>query len=91
MIGMDTHQNVTEHLHQTARYHRAHLHQALLENVPSSIVHLDKKLRSTKIDVHDGVTLTFEDGTSTEADILIGADGLRSVSDSTQSILVYAS
>ncbi|TVY37530.1 6-hydroxynicotinate 3-monooxygenase [Lachnellula subtilissima] len=78
IIGMDVHEDVTEHLHQTARYHRAHLHQALLDNVPRSIIRLRKKLVSAKVDPQEGVTLEFEDGTLATAGILIGADGLRS-------------
>ncbi|TVY92462.1 Salicylate hydroxylase [Lachnellula willkommii] len=78
IIGMDVHEDVTEHLHHTARYHRGHLHQALLENVPRSIIHLRKKLVSAKADPQEGVTLEFEDGTTATADILLGADGLRS-------------
>ena len=77
---MDVHESVTEHLHQTARYHRGHLHQALLENVPRDIIYLQKKLVSANVDPQKGVKLTFEDGTLATADILLGADGLRSVS-----------
>jgi len=76
---MDTHDNVTEYLHQTARYHRAHLQQALLENVARDIIHLRKKLVSVDVDPKAGVTLEFEDGTIATADVLLGADGLRSV------------
>jgi salicylate hydroxylase len=79
IIGMDTHDNVTEYLHQTARYHRGHLHQALLENVPRDIIYLQKKLVSADVDTEMGVTLEFEDGTIATADVLLGADGLRSV------------
>ncbi len=79
IIGKDEHENVTEHLHRTARYHRAHLHQALLENAPKNIIHLGKKLLTAEVDV-DGVSLGFEDGTSVKADLVLGADGLRSVS-----------
>lgn len=79
VIGKDEHETVTEHLHHTSRYHRAHLHQALLENVPKEIVHLGKKLVAAEVN-DEGVTLNFKDGTSATADILLGADGLRSVS-----------
>ncbi|TVY84773.1 Salicylate hydroxylase [Lachnellula suecica] len=78
IIGADLHENVTEYLHQTARYHRGHLHQALLDNVPKDIIHLHKKLVSAPVESEDGVTLDFEDGTIATADILLGADGLRS-------------
>jgi len=78
VLGYDKHENVTEHLHQTSRYHRAHLHQALLEHVPREIVHLGKKVVTAEVN-EKGVTLKFKDGTSATADILLGADGLRSV------------
>jgi len=78
IIGKDEHEKVTEHLHRTARYHRAHLHQALLENVPRDLIHLGKKLITANA-VSNGVTFGFEDGTSGTADILLGADGLHSV------------
>ncbi|KIM94710.1 hypothetical protein OIDMADRAFT_60487 [Oidiodendron maius Zn] len=78
VIGMDVHENVNEYLHYTARYHRAHLHQALLENVPRDIIHLKKKLVSAKANPNDGVVLEFQDETIATADILLGADGLRS-------------
>lgn len=78
VIGQDVHENVSEHLHYTARYHRAHLHQALLENIPPDIVHLGKKLVSAAADAQNGVKLEFSDGNVINADVLIGADGLRS-------------
>ncbi|KFZ09126.1 hypothetical protein V502_08932 [Pseudogymnoascus sp. VKM F-4520 (FW-2644)] len=64
--------------HFTARYHRAHLQAALLENLPRDIVHLNKKIKEAKADAEEGVTLSFMDGTTAFADILIGADGLHS-------------
>jgi salicylate hydroxylase len=80
VIGKDIHENVTEYLHHTARYHRGHLHQALLKNVPSDIIHLNKRLVSATANPNDGVVLEFQDGTIVTADILLGADGLHSVS-----------
>ena len=73
---MDTHENVTEYLHQTARYHRGHLHQALLGNVPRDTIHLGKQLVSVDVDFQDSVKLEFLDGTVVTADMLVGADGL---------------
>ncbi|OKL59951.1 hypothetical protein UA08_04936 [Talaromyces atroroseus] len=79
VIATDVHKTVTTKRHFTARYHRAHLHKALLENVPSEIVHLGKKIVHIEVEVEGGgVTLSFEDGTTAEADICIGADGLHS-------------
>ncbi|KAF8847828.1 FAD/NAD(P)-binding domain-containing protein [Acephala macrosclerotiorum] len=77
VIGNDRHDNVDQYFHQTARCHRGHLHGALLDNVPKNIIHLGKK--TVGIDVFaESVKLKFEDGSSAEVDILIGADGLKS-------------
>ena len=81
IVGKDMNDNVTEHLHCTARYHRGHLHRSLLENVPRDIIHLRKRLVSAKADPNEGVVLDFKDGTLVTADILVGADGLHSVGD----------
>ncbi|KAH8803526.1 monooxygenase [Xylogone sp. PMI_703] len=78
VIGMDLHDNVTQYLHRTARYHRGHLHQGLLEHVPRNIIHLGKRLISAKTFPAQGVVLEFEDGSTYTADILLGADGLHS-------------
>ncbi|CAM1504641.1 Fc.00g022320.m01.CDS01 [Cosmosporella sp. VM-42] len=79
IIDHDSHHNVEAKKHFTARYHRAHLHQALLENLPEGIIHLNKKTINVTADPENGATLHFEDGTSAEADICIGADGIHSV------------
>ncbi|KAI5477247.1 hypothetical protein MNV49_006543 [Pseudohyphozyma bogoriensis] len=51
---------------------------ALLEQVPTESIHLKKKLVDFKIE--GGVTTVFfSDGTTDEVDLLVGADGLRSV------------
>lgn len=80
IVGKDLHDDVNEYLHRTARYHRGHLHSALLEHVPRDIIHLNKRLVSATADPEDGVVLEFLDGTVATADLLLGADGLRSVS-----------
>jgi salicylate hydroxylase len=56
------------------------LHAALLEHVPSRSIHLGKRLARAEANQH-GVTLHFEDGSEAHGDILIGADGIRSVCD----------
>ncbi|KAH6900629.1 hypothetical protein B0T10DRAFT_33098 [Thelonectria olida] len=78
VLGHDVHHTVKTKKHFTARYHRAHLHQALLENLPRDIIHLGKKTVDVKADPETGATLYFEDGTSAQADIVIGADGIHS-------------
>ncbi|KAL1891532.1 hypothetical protein Sste5346_007624 [Sporothrix stenoceras] len=77
ILDYDTHRAVTDPLHATARFHRAHLHAALLEHVPVDTIHLGK--RTTRVaTTDDGVVLFFSDGTSASADLLVGADGLHS-------------
>lgn len=82
ILDYDTHRAVTDPLHATARFHRAHLHAALLEHVPLDTIHLGKK--TIRVDVGGdkdgggGVVLYFADGSSASADLCIGADGLHS-------------
>tara|TARA_Y100001970_G_C14255873_1_gene875322 strand:- start:6121 stop:7305 length:1185 start_codon:yes stop_codon:yes gene_type:complete len=61
--------------------HRADLHEILanaVQKMKKGLVHLDKKAKGyTEKD--DGVELHFEDGSISKGDILIGADGVKSV------------
>ena len=58
--------------------HRADLHEALTSIVPPEIIHLNKKL--VRLEQNGGpVTLFFADGTTANADAVIGADGVHSV------------
>ncbi|KAJ7595521.1 hypothetical protein C8J56DRAFT_1115495 [Mycena floridula] len=60
-------------------FHRPDLQQALFRNIPkSSRVHLKHRLVSYK-ETEDGVNLTFQNGTTASCDLLIGADGVKSV------------
>ncbi|KAE8548962.1 hypothetical protein EYB25_009345 [Talaromyces marneffei] len=65
--------------YRSKRVRRSRLQAALVSKVPPGIIQLNKKL----VSIHDagtqGVHLTFEDGTETNADLLIGGDGIRSV------------
>lgn len=58
--------------------HRANLQKALLKNLPADILHLGKQAVSAQVDEH-GATVFFEDHSSIKADIVIGADGIKSV------------
>ncbi|KAF4463337.1 Monooxygenase FAD-binding [Fusarium albosuccineum] len=78
IIDRDVHHTVKTKKHFTARFHRAHLHQYLLENLPSEIIHLNKTTVDVKADPNSGATLYFADGTTAKADIVVGADGIRS-------------
>ncbi|KAF4468693.1 Monooxygenase FAD-binding [Fusarium albosuccineum] len=79
IIDHDEHHDVKNPKHFTTRYHRAHLHRALYENLPNNIVHFGKKLIDVSTDPEEGVTLSFQDGTVAKADICIGSDGVHSV------------
>jgi salicylate hydroxylase len=63
---------------RTYTVHRADVADAIGSAVPPGAVQLGK--RCTSVTVHgDAVVLTFADGTSAEADVVIGADGVHSV------------
>jgi salicylate hydroxylase/6-hydroxynicotinate 3-monooxygenase len=58
--------------------HRADLHDALASAVPAETIHLSKKLSG--LDQAGGVvTLRFEDGSTAQADAVVGADGVHSI------------
>ena len=57
--------------------HRSDLHRLLSEAVPQASIQLGK--RCTQVETRNGsVGLTFTDGTSAEADVAVGCDGIRS-------------
>jgi len=65
--------------YQTLRVKRTRLQKALLETVPQGIIRLDKRLIFME-DLGDaGISLRFEDGKEETVDLVIGADGIRSV------------
>ena len=58
--------------------HRGRLQQALLNEIDSTKIFLNKRLSSVTQQTNK-VALTFEDGTSAEADVVIAANGIHSV------------
>ncbi|MET8042615.1 FAD-dependent monooxygenase [Micromonospora sp. NPDC005215] len=64
--------------------HRAALHAALARRVPRRSIHLGRRLCDLR-DEGDVLILTFDDGTTARADVLVGADGVHSVVRSTVS------
>lgn len=61
--------------------HRAHLLDSLKERVPESSLNLGKHLASIDRNTATGIapyTLHFQDGSTAEADIVIGCDGIKS-------------
>lgn len=78
VISVDTHTNVRDRRHQTTRFHRGHLHAALLAHVSKHSIHLNKRVVRAEANEKEAA-LFFEDGTEAHGDILIAADGIRSV------------
>ena len=57
--------------------HRSDLHRLLSEAVPQSSIQLGK--RCTAVETRNGTAgLSFADGSSAEADVVVGCDGIRS-------------
>lgn len=72
---------MTNPLHHTARFYRPHLLAALVENTNPEIVTLHLRKRLQKYDVREeDVLLRFEDGEEFKADLVVGSDGIKSVS-----------
>jgi salicylate hydroxylase len=86
IIGEDFYENVSEPMHYTARFHRGHLQQALLKHIPRDTIHLKKKLVTATVEAGGYVKMEFQDGYTSTADILIGADGIGSVCNYSRSI-----
>ncbi|BCS18263.1 FAD-dependent oxidoreductase [Aspergillus puulaauensis] len=62
------------------RARRTRLQAALLEKVPRGVIQFSKKLVSLEdLGENKGVHLVFKDGTETTADLVVGADGIRSI------------
>lgn len=68
-----------EERHRTSRFYRPYLQQALLSHVDPGRVHLRKTFVSVEIDPeNDDLAISFKDGSVVKADILLGADGIKS-------------
>lgn len=66
--------------YEARRVKRLVLQEALAEKVPEGVIEFNKKLVGLKDLGTDGVRVLFEDGTETTVDLVVGADGIRSVS-----------
>ncbi|EPE09330.1 aromatic ring monooxygenase [Ophiostoma piceae UAMH 11346] len=65
---------------RSRQIHRAHLLDALKENVPDENISLGKRLSSLAWSADKKCyVLSFLDGTEAEADIVVGCDGIKSV------------
>ncbi|MFE7352560.1 FAD-dependent monooxygenase [Streptomyces sp. NPDC057543] len=63
---------------KTHLIHRGDFIEALLGVLPEGMVHLGHKLETIQAN-GDGSVLTFANGKSVEADLVVGADGIKSV------------
>lgn len=61
----------------TRMIHRRDFIETLVKNLPEGVLQLDRRLVDL-VDNGDTATLTFADGTEVTADLVIGADGIRS-------------
>ena len=64
--------------YQPQRVRRTRLQSALKDQVPAGTIQLNKRLSSLE-NLDDGVKVSFEDGTETVVDLVVGGDGIRSV------------
>jgi salicylate hydroxylase len=58
--------------------HRAHFMDELASLIPKGVAHFGKRLQSLEHKDSGRIQLIFEDGTTAEADAVVGCDGLRS-------------
>ncbi|WP_373553287.1 FAD-dependent monooxygenase [Haliscomenobacter sp.] len=58
--------------------HRGQLQQILLQHLPNTPIHVNKRLQSIQQLPGGKVVAFFKDGSQSESDVLVGADGLRS-------------
>ena len=65
--------------HQTCRLARSKLQAALLKGVDRTHVHVRKRLNKIEYLSSGRIRIYFDDSSEDEIDLLVGADGIRSV------------
>ncbi|KAF7197280.1 6-hydroxynicotinate 3-monooxygenase [Pseudocercospora fuligena] len=79
VISVDEHRGDIEYRHRTSRFYRAHLQQALAAHVEPERIHLNKSFVTIgQSQETDETLIAFADGSTTSADIILGADGIQS-------------
>ncbi|ORX97962.1 salicylate 1-monooxygenase [Clohesyomyces aquaticus] len=79
IVSADRHNGHVEDRHLTSRYYRAHLQRALLEHVDSAQLHLGRSFLSVNFDDSiQRLIIHFRNGSSAQADLLLGSDGIHS-------------
>ena len=76
-VGREQHTPAVQERHKMTRFYRPYLQEMILEYLPKEIIHLNKRVIDVKIQ-NEGVDIEFADTTTIHADLLIGADGIRS-------------
>ncbi|KAH0275177.1 monooxygenase, partial [Aureobasidium melanogenum] len=77
IVGDEQHTEHVEEKHKMTRFYRPHLQETILDYLPREIIHLNKRVVDVKIQ-NGGVGVKFEDATTIHADLVVGADGIRS-------------
>lgn len=80
VLSNNAYERVPDRRHHFARMHRALLQKELLKKLPTDILHAGKEVTEVQVS-EDNATVFFKDKTSTTVDLVIGADGIRSVCD----------
>ncbi|KAJ1323228.1 salicylate hydroxylase [Microdochium nivale] len=79
VVSFDVHQGPVEHRHQSARFFRPQLQRVLLDHVRPGRLHLSKAFKSIRRDPSTRrLAIDFLDGSTAEADLVLGADGIHS-------------
>ncbi|MGY5129142.1 FAD-dependent monooxygenase [Streptomyces nigrescens] len=76
-LGVENWPQKRSSLGRTFAVHRGEFQQVLVSKLPPEVVHLGKK--AVEVRQHDGggASVDFADGTTITADLVIGADGIR--------------
>jgi salicylate hydroxylase len=79
VVSVDKHHGAVDVRHRTARYYRPDLQKSLLAHVPAERIHLQKAFSTVDFnDASGNLVISFVDGSTANADILLGADGIKS-------------
>ncbi|KAK7954688.1 hypothetical protein PG988_015382 [Apiospora saccharicola] len=79
VVSFDTHSDSVEPQHHTARFFRPHLQHTLARHIDPSTLHLGKAFQACIFDDElQKLVVTFTDGSTELAHILLGADGIHS-------------
>jgi salicylate hydroxylase len=79
IVSADEFHGQVDPQHHTSRFYRAHLQEALLAHVTAGSIHLGKTFSHiVRNQDTDKLQISFQDGLTATADILLGADGISS-------------